>query len=99
MRLIENDQDSAIVLRKYKATSRTLEDLFFELERAGADHWAKGIYIPCVAIADARTLDYLLRVRGRTCRTIGKTMAGLVVGFYERDEPLLPPPFDHDGEP
>jgi hypothetical protein len=99
VRLIEEDPDCAAVLRKYRATSSTLEDLFFELERGGAEHWAKGLYIPCIAIADARALDYLLRVRARTCRTIGKTVAGLVVGFYERDEPLVPPPFEHDGEP
>ncbi|MGA7462103.1 MAG: hypothetical protein WBW69_17870 [Candidatus Korobacteraceae bacterium] len=98
LRLIESDQDCAAVLRKYKATSTTLEELFFELEHAGADHWAKGVYIPCIAIADERTLDYLLRVRARTCRAIGKTVAGLIVGFYDRDEPLFPPPFEHDGE-
>jgi hypothetical protein len=99
IRLIENDQDCAAVLREYKATSRTIEDMFFELQHSGAERWAKGLYIPCIAIADARTLAYLLRIRARTCRTIGKTVAGLIVGFYERDEPLVPPPFEHDGEP
>ncbi len=73
--------------------------MFFELQHSGAERWAKGLYIPCIAIADARTLAYLLRTRARTCRTIGKTVAGLIVGFYERDEPLVPPPFEHDGEP
>jgi len=98
IQLVESDRDCAAVLRTYNATTRTLEDLFFELERAGADHWAKNLYIPCVAIADPQVLNYILRVRAKTCRGIGKTVAALIVGFYEQGQPLTPPPFEHDSE-
>lgn len=99
LQLVENDRDCAPLLEKYKANAKTLQDLFRELESGGADCWVKHLYIPCVAIADPRTLDYLLRVRARTGRAIGKTVSALIVAFYQQGAPLLPPPFDHDGEP
>lgn len=91
-KLIESDEACSLVLKKYGASRQMLEALYEELLEAGAGQCAGSKYIPCFALAEPWTLDYLLRRRRQSpTGQIGVSEAFEVVVFYQDGTPLQSP--------
>ncbi len=79
--LVLTDNQCVSVLSNYSADRETLQALYTELLEAGAGQWADSRWIPCYALAEPWSLDFLLRKRASI--GIGPGAAFRVVTYYQ----------------
>ncbi len=78
--LVENDADCKLMLGNWNANRKVLADLYGFMLRAGAGQLLHGKYVPCFALANPWTLEYLLACREN--RRLGLQAAGAVCEFF-----------------
>lgn len=69
------------ILKEFKVSSATLEELYSQLTKAGAGQWRGGHYVAASAIAYPQTLRYLLE--HRTKRDIPTEVAWKLLKYFE----------------
>lgn len=79
--LVLAENQCASVLSNHRADRETLQALYGELLEAGAGQWAGSRWIPCYALAEPWTLDFLLRKHASI--GIGAEAAFRVVTYYQ----------------
>jgi hypothetical protein len=81
--MVLSDHHCIAVIAKHGANRETLASLYGALLRAGAGQWAGASWIPCFALAEPWTLDFLLRKQA--VGGIQTEEAFRIVTFYQDD--------------
>jgi hypothetical protein len=81
--MVLTDHDCKAIVAKHGANRETLASLYSGLLRAGAGQWAGASWIPCFALAEPWTLDFLLRKHA--VGGIRREEAFRIVSFYQDD--------------
>lgn len=81
--LVESDPDCKEVLRNWNADRKVVTHLYRFLMRAGARTSVNGQFVPCHAVADPWTLEYLLASRSASC--LDRDAAFTVIDYFSSD--------------